>query len=351
MLEKSPQYLTINKTEFGKLPNGQIVHLFTLKNSQGITVKLMNYGATIVSVQTPDKNGIFDEINLGFDTLEEYRKHEFYFGCIVGRVANRISHGRFTLNNKTYQLPINFIQQHHIHGGLNGFDKRVWQAEILESPEHTIKFSYTSQNGEEGYPGNLQVDVIYTLTNNNELKISYFATTDQPTPVDLTNHAYWNLAGAGKVDILKHELTVAAEKYINTDQNHIPSGEICKVANSAYDFRQPITIGARLNQLSNGYDLCYVLPQNNKKVRFAAEISDPDSGRRIEVYTNQNGLQFYTGNYLYDYPIAGNRTTKQFGGFCMETQNFPDAINHKNFPSSVLLPGQEYFHETIFKFI
>jgi len=340
----------LEQKEFGKLPDGQIINSYTLRNSHGITVKLINYGATLVSIKTPDKTGQFDEINLGFDSLPEYLAHEFYFGCIIGRVANRITHGRFNLNGKTYQLPINFIKQHHIHGGLKGFDKVVWHTEILDEVEPAIKFTYTSKEGEEGYPGNLTVDVIYTLTQYNELKIAYFATTDQPTILDLTNHAYWNLAGAGKNDILQHVLQVAADEYIVTDKDHIPSGEIRSVANSAVDFRQPTAIGAHINQLANGYDLCYVLSPANKKPRFAARISDPISGRMMEVHTNQNGLQFYTGNYLYDYKIANGRTTKKLGGFCMETQNFPDAINHANFPSPVLLPEQEYFHETVFKF-
>lgn len=349
MLEKNT-ISNITKTEFGKMPDGQLVYLFTLKNLNGVNAKLINYGATLVSLKTPDRTGHLDEITLGFDTLPEYLAHEFYFGCIIGRVTNRITHGRFNINDKIYQLPINFNQQHHIHGGLKGFDKVIWQAEVLDETEPCIKFSYTSKDGEEGYPGNLTVDVLYTLTHHNELKINYFATTDQPTIVDLTNHTYWNLAGAGSGDVTQHILNVAAEDYIVTDKNHIPNGEIATVTNSPFDFRQPTTIGARLAQLSNGYDLCYALSSSNKKLRLAAKITDPQTGRIMEVYTNQNGLQFYTGNYLYDYKIADNRRTNKLGGFCMETQNFPDAINHHNFPSPILLPEQEYFHETIFKF-
>lgn len=347
----SAKNMPITITEFGTLPDGQVVHLFTLQNAQGITAKFINYGATLVSLKTPDKLGQLDEITLGFDSLAEYLAHEFYFGCIVGRVANRISNGRFNLAGKAYQLPINFIQQHHIHGGLTGFDKVIWQAEPLEGTEPCMKFSYESPDGEEGYPGNVKIDVLYTLTHNNELKITYLATTDQATPIDLTNHAYWNLAGAGKKDVLQHVLSIAADKYIVTDENHIPSGEIRTVNNSSLDFRQPTAIGARLQQLTNGYDLCFALAPSQQKVQFAARITEPTTGRTMEVYTNQNGLQFYTGNYLYDYAIAAGKRTNKLGGFCMETQNFPDAINHPNFPSPVLLPEQEYFHETIFKFL
>lgn len=342
--------MNITSTIFGRLPNGQEIKEYTLTNKQGVSVKLITYGATLVSLKTPDKQGNFDEITLGFDNLADYLAHKFYFGTTIGRVANRISHSRFNYGDTQYTVTPNYEQFHHLHGGLQGFDKVIWEAAVINGPnEAGIKFSYKSLDGAEGYPGNLTVTTTYLLTEQNELKINFWAQTDKPTPVDLTNHTYWNLAGAGKDNVLRHELQVFADAYVVTEKFHIPTGEIHPVENTPFDFKVATPLGARIQQ-AGGYDLCFVLNTPVNHLRRAAYISDPNSGRSLEVLTTQPGLQFYTGNYLTDYPIAGQRRTSQYGGFCFETQNFPDAVNHPNFPTPFLLPEQTYQHETVFKF-
>lgn len=337
--------LSCSKKPFGTLPSGETITQYQLRNQNGVAVKLINYGATLTSLKLPTTQN--PEIVLGFDTLEEYLKHEFYFGCTIGRVANRIKHGKFTYHNHTYQLACNHDQLHHIHGGVKGFDKVVWQAKsFTEKDAVGVEFSYLSPDGEENYPGNLEIITTYLLTNNNELKITYWAKTDKATPIDLTNHTYWNLAGAGADTILDHELHVCADHYVFTDQYHIPNGEIKSVQHTPFDFNKPISIGARIAE-AGGYDLCFVL--HERPSHIAARITEPRTKRTMELYTTQPGLQFYTGNYLYDYPIAENKHTAKHGGFCFETQNFPDAVNHSNFPTPFLLPEQIYQHETTYK--
>lgn len=344
MKNKNP--LSCTQQSFGTLPSGERVSQFHLTNANGVSAKIMDYGATLTSFKLPTANN--PDIVLGFDTLEEYLKHEFYFGCTIGRVANRIAHGRFTYQDKIYQLAINNNGRHHIHGGVKGFDKVVWRAETFtETNAVGVKFFYLSKDGEEGYPGNLEVTCTYVLTNNNELKILYSAKTDKPTPIDLTNHTYWNLSGEGK--ILDHELQIFADSYVVTDQEHIPSGEIHSVKNTPFDFTEPRIIGDRIVE-AGGYDLFYPARNiNTVETRLIASLREPKTQRSIEVYTTQPGLQFYTGNYLYDYQIANNRKITQNSGFCLETQGFPDAVNHPNFPSPFLLPGEVYQRETVYK--
>jgi aldose 1-epimerase len=331
---------------FGVLPSGEAITQYHLRNKNGVSAKIINYGATLTSLIIPGEKNT--DIVLGFDTLEEYLKHEFYFGCTIGRVANRITHGRFTYQNKTYQLACNDKQPHHLHGGCKGFDKVVWRGEAFAAENAVgVRFYYLSRDGEEGYPGNLDVVTTYTLTNDNELKIAFQAQTDQATPIDLTNHTYWNLAGVG--NILAHQLQVFAERYVVTDQHHIPSGAIQTLHNTPLDFTHLTPIGARIAQVAGGYDLFYILPNPDKTLRLAAQVIEPATQRQLDVYTTQPGLQFYTGNYLYPYPVAHHKKIAQYAGLCLETQNFPGAVNHANFPSPFLLPEEIYQHETIYK--
>lgn len=319
-----------------------------LINRHGMCAKLMDYGATLISLTIPDKS---QEVNLvlGFDTLEEYRRHPFYFGCTIGRVANRIPNGKFILNNETYQLALN--DRHHLHGGMQGFDKVIWQPEPWQQGEQSgVTFSYLSKDGEEGYPGNLQVKTTYILTDQNELKILFWAKTDKATPIDLTNHTYWNLAGAGSGSILDHEMQVFADHYVVTDKEHIPTGEIRETKNSPFDFQCLTALNTRIKE-AGGYDLCFVLNNSAKSTKpiLAARIIEPNGKRILETWTTQPGLQFYTGNYLYDYPIAAGKRIDQYGGFCFETQNWPNAVNNPRFPSAILQPHAIYQHETIYK--
>jgi aldose 1-epimerase len=335
-----------NQQMFGVLPNGEMVTQFQLVNSNGVSARIIDYGATLTSLILPSENN--PEIVLGFDTLEDYLQHEFYFGCIIGRVANRITHGRFSYQDKTYQLACNFNQRHHIHGGVKGFDKIIWHGEAFtEKNAVGVKFSYLSKDGEEGYPGNLEVVCTYILTNDNELKISYWAKTDKATPIDLTNHTYWNLADAGNDSILEHQVQVFADRYIVTDHEYIPSGEIRSVHNTPFDFTQLTRISDRIAAV-RGYDVFYILPET-KNLRLTAKVYEPTTKRSIEVLTTQPGLQFYTGNSLYEYVIAGNKTINKYSALCLETQGFPDAVNHPNFVSPFLLPDQIYQHETVYK--
>jgi aldose 1-epimerase len=316
---------------------------YTLNNVNGMQVSLLNYGAALTSVKIPDPQKRLVELTLGFDQPEEYLQHPFYFGCTVGRVANRIASGTFNLNNKPVTLARNEKNFCHLHGGAVGFDKIFWKGKHVANG---VEFSYYSPAGEEGYSGNLQVIVTYTLTPANELKITYLAQTDAPTPINLTNHAYWNLAGAGNGNVLNHEMEIFADYYLESDAQHLPTGNILPVADSAFDFRKPRTIGERLAEAS-GYDHCYVLGKN----RLVARVQEPTSKRILETYTTQPGMQFYSGNYLSDYAIANGKRTEQWGGFCLETQGYPDAPNQPNFPSVILMPGEFYTYETVYKLI
>lgn len=348
---------TIKKNYFGVLSNGEKVDIYYMKNTKGIELKIMNYGGAIVSAIVPDKNGNFADIVLGHDSFQGYLKANPYFGAIVGRYANRIAKGKFTLNGKVYTLATN-NGQNHLHGGIKGFDKRIWNATPLITPNGVaLKLSYLSKNGEEGYPGNLNVVVTYTLNNNNELRINYSASTDQTTIVNLTNHTYWNLAENG--DILNHIIMINADKFTPVDSTLIPTGEIKSVYGTPFDFRKFRPIGDQINadniQLkyaNGGYDLNWVLNKDeHDSLSLAARVTEPISGRVLEVWTTEPGLQFYSGNFL-DGSITGKngQIYKKHTAFALEAQHFPDSPNHPNFPSVVLKPGQEYKQTTIYKF-
>jgi len=341
--------LTVQKDNFGSLPDGTAVALYTLTNANGLVAKVTNYGTIVTELLIPDRQGKLGDIVLGFDNLAQYLKEHPYFGCTVGRVANRIAKGRFTLDGKTYKLAIN-NGPNHLHGGLKGFDKVVWKA--VPQADAAVRFTYTSPDGEEGYPGTLAVAVTLSLTNENELRIDYSATTDKPTPVNLTNHSYFNLSGAP--DILSHELMIAADSYTATDAALIPTGEIKPVKDTPLDFTTPKAIGSRFSQLKcapAGYDDNYVLNSGGKRLALAARVYEPQTGRVMEVHTTQPGVQLYTSNFL-DGTLTGKRGVvyRQHGAFCLETQHFPDAVNQPKFPSIIVQPGQPYRQTTVFKF-
>ncbi|MGD0651178.1 MAG: aldose epimerase family protein [Verrucomicrobiia bacterium] len=344
--------MSLQKKPFGKLADGSPVTLFTLRNAGRLKAAVMNYGATLVSLEAPDRKGRPADIVLGFDTLEDYvTRNGPYFGCIVGRYANRIAKGRFTMDGVSYKLATN-NGPNHLHGGLKGFDKVYWQAEASEGREPSVKFTYLSRDGEEGYPGNLLVTVVYTLTDQNELRIKYTAKTDKATPVNLTNHAYFNLAGTG--DVLAHELTITGDRYLPVDDTLIPTGEIRPVKGTPMDFTRPMGIGSRFAELGGdpgGYDHCYVLQNDGRKPALAAHIHDPESGRILEVHTTEPGMQLYTGNFLDDsIKGKGGHAYPRHAGFCLETQHFPDSVNQPKFPSVILRPGQGYSQKTSFRF-
>ena len=339
----------LTKSPFGAMPDGTPVHLFTLTNGQGLVAKITNYGTIITELRVPDRHGRLGDVVLGFDNLAQYLQGHPCFGCTVGRVANRIAKGRFTLDGQTCALAIN-DGPNHLHGGLMGFDKSVWNAEPLAGA--AVKFTHTSPDGDEGYPGNLAVTVAMTLTDDNALRLDYTATTDRATPVNLTNHSYFNLAGSG--DILGHELTLTADRYTPADATLIPTGEIKPVRGTPLDFTEPTPIGARFSQLQTGptgYDHNYVLNSGGGRLALAARVVEPKSGRLMEVHTTEPGVQFYTGNFLDGTLIGkGGVVYRQHAGFCLETQHFPDAVNQPQFPSVILRPGQTYRQTTIHQF-
>ena len=350
----------ITKTEFGQTENGQKIDLYTLTNTNGLVAKITNYGATLTQLHLPNNRGELEDVVLGFDNLDGYLTGKKYFGAIVGRVANRIQNAQFTLDGQQYNLAAN-AGSHHLHGGKKGFDKVVWQAEpIYSSQGQALKLTYISPDGEEGYPGNLAVTAIYTLTDNNELKLEMTATTDQPTPVNLVNHSYWNLAGHGHGNILEHYLTINAGRYTSSNKRNIPTGEIKSVKDTPYDFTKPRLIGEAINQLINtlkpqkirGYDHNYVLNGEADKIKLAATVYEPQSGRLMELYTNQPGMQFYSSNFRRELEILGKEGVvyKTHQGLCLETQHFPDAVNQPNFPSVILRPGETYRHIMLHKF-
>jgi aldose 1-epimerase len=347
----------IEKQPFGKTPDGTSVDLYTLTNDNGMVVKIMNYGGTVTSLIVPDRNGKMGDVVLGYDNLDGYLKNNPYFGSIIGRYANRIAKGRFILNGIEYKLAQN-NGENHLHGGIKGFDKVVWNAKEVKTGNGVgVELSYLSKDGEEGYPGNLSVTVTYILTNNNELKINYLATTDKDTVVNLTHHSYFNLAGAGEGDILGHELMINADKFTPVDKNLIPTGELRSVKGTPMDFTQPTPIGARINQedeqliFGKGYDHNWVLNLVDGALTRVARVYEPKTGRVMEVFTTEPGMQFYSGNFL-DGTITGKggKVYYQRYGFCLETQHFPDSPNKPQFPSTVLKPGQTYKTTTIYQF-
>jgi aldose 1-epimerase len=343
---------TVEKRPFGKTPDGKAVDLYILGNGKGMTAKIITYGGIITQLDVPDRDRKTANVVLGFDDLEGYLKGHPYFGAIVGRVGNRIAKGKFTLDGQEYTLATN-NGPNHLHGGKKGFDKVVWTAEPIQKAEDVgLQLTYRSPDGDEGYPGNLTMTVIYRLTPQNELRIEYTATTDKATPVNLTNHSYFNLAGPGSGNILGHELMIPADKVTPTDDALIPTGEFQDVKGTPFDFTTPRTIGSRIDKLKVkpvGYDINYVL-RDGKELRHAAWVHEPKSGRVMEVFTSEPGVQFYTGNFL-DGSIKGlGGIYRQHQAFCLETQHFPDAVHHPNFPSVILRPGQTYRQTTVYRF-
>ena len=350
---------TITKENFGVTPDGVDVEIYTLSNAHGLKARIMTWGAILLSLEVPDREGIFQDIVLGHDSLTGYLNPDTnpYFGGIVGRYGNRIDKGKFTLDGAEYSLATN-NNENHLHGGNQGFDKVVWTAEeMMSGPEPSLKLTYLSKDGEEGYPGNLHCTVIYTLTNNDELKISYTAQTDKTTVVNLTHHSYFNLTGAQR-DVLDHELLLNADRYTPVDAGLIPTGELAPVKNTPLDFTTPAKIGARINddfeqlKFGGGYDHNWILNKENEgELTLAARVFEPASGRVMEIYTTEPGIQFYSGNFL-DGAIAGKagRVYNHRFGFCLETQHFPDSPNQPQFPSTILKPGEKYSHLTVHKF-
>lgn len=344
----------VSVTEFGKTPDGHRVDLYTLKNRRGMTARVMTYGATLTELHVPDASGATADVVLGFDRLEPYLAGHPYFGSTVGRVANRIARGRFTLDGKEYVLATN-NGPHHLHGGPRGFDKALWRARTVSDRTGAgVEFTYEAADGEEGYPGRLLTTVTYRLTPKNELRIEYRAACDRPTPVNLTHHSYFNLAGEGSGTILDHVLMIAARRYTPTDETLIPTGEIRPVRGTPFDFTRPTPIGARFDRLTGnpvGYDLNYVLDSGGGKLALAARVREPRTGRVMEMLTTEPGVQFYTGNFL-DGSLKGKsgKPYVQYAGFCLEAQHFPDAVNHPNFPSIILHPGESYRQVTVYRF-
>lgn len=340
---------------FGTLPTGDDVLEYQMENRNGMRVSILNYGGIVQSIWVPDRDGELGDVALGFDELEAYLAKSPYFGCITGRYANRIAKGKFTLDGKTYTLATN-NDVNHLHGGDKGFDKRVWNAKFT-SPQ-SVELTYTSPDGDQGYPGALTTKVTYTLTDDNALRIDYAATTDKPTVLNLTNHTYFNLSGAGRGTILDHLLTLKADRFNPTDATNIPTGELRPVAGTPFDFRQPTAIGQRIDlaneqlKVGQGYDHNYVLKdrRDGKLEEKIARVVDPESGRVLEVSTTEPGLQLYTGNFLDGMEGKYGRHYVRRGAFCLEAQTFPDSPNQTSFPSPILRPGETYQQTTIYHF-
>ena len=342
--------MSIEKKAFGKTEDGKEVDLYTLTNDNDLKAQITNYGGIVTSLQVPDRDGNLGDIVSGYDSLEEYIKNNPYFGALIGRCGNRISKGKFTLNGVEYTLATN-QDANHLHGGIKGFDKMVWDAEEMQTDEGpALKLTYLSKDGEEGYPGNLSCTVIYTLTNNDELKVSYKAETDKDTVVNLTHHSYFNLGGHDSGDTLGHELMINADNYTAVDEELIPTGQIKPVKDTPMDFTKPTAIGARIDQVEGGYDHNYVLNSSDGSLALAASVYEPKTGRVMEISTTEPGIQFYSGNFL-DGSIKGKDAVyNKHSAFCLETQHFPDAPNKPDFPSIVLRPGEKYTHLTVHKF-
>ncbi|MEN6426691.1 MAG: aldose epimerase family protein [Phycisphaerales bacterium] len=350
------QAMDIDVTAFGKTPEGQEIKLYTLHNAKGAMAQITNYGAIVVSLEMPDAKGQRDDIVLGYENLDGYLKVTPYFGAIVGRYGNRIGQGKFTLDGQTYTLATN-DKTNHLHGGIKGFDKVVWgHKPVWKADAVGVELSYLSKDGEEGYPGNLQATVTYLLTNKNELRIEYIATTDKATPVNLTHHGYFNLTG-GERDILGHKLTLNAAQFTPVDAGLIPTGELQAVAGTPMDFTKATPIGERIEadfeqlKLGGGYDHNWVLKRNGRGLSLAAKVTAPTTGRVMEVWTTEPGVQFYSGNFL-DGTITGKeeKVYKHRWGFCLETQHYPDSPNKPNFPSTILRPNEKYETTTVYRF-
>jgi aldose 1-epimerase len=343
--------MAIEKGNFGSV-DGKAVECFILKNKAGMQAKVITLGATLVSLTSPDKKGNFADVVLGYDDAASYMTNPAYLGCTIGRIANRIRNAKFTLEGKEYKVTAN-SGCHQLHGGKVGFSRVLWKAEPFENKNgQGVLFKYTSPDGEEGYPGKLDTCVTYTLTDANELKIEYSAVTDKTTVVNLTNHSYFNLAGhdCGK-DILSHLLQINADNITESDSELIPTGKIVKVENTAFDFRKLKTMGADIRKIDGGYDINYVLNKKSPaELSLAAKVAEPGSGRVMEVYTTEPGIQLYTGNFLDGFKGKGGAVYNKQTAFCLETQHFADSPNQPQFPSVVLKPGQTYRHLVVHKF-
>jgi aldose 1-epimerase len=346
----------IQSEPFGETKEGVPITRYLLANDRGMTVSIINYGATVTSIELPDRDKKTANVVLGFPTLDGYLGKDPYFGCIVGRFANRIAKGKFTLNGKSYTLAIN-DGPNHMHGGLKSFSDAVWSARpaapSADGKSAGLELMYESRDGEEGYPGDVKTTVVYTLTDANELRIDYRAVSDKPTIINLTSHIYWNLTGAGSGEIFNEVLKLNADKYLPADGTLIPTGELKSVKGTPMDFTSPLQMGARLKEVDGGgvkgYDLCYVLnPRSEPLKEVAARVEDPDSGRVLEIFTTEPGIQLYTGNQLTGKPEDGG--FKQYSAFCLECQHFPDSPNRPDFPSTVLEPNKPYTQTTIHRF-
>ena len=349
---------SVTVQEFGKLPNGETAQLFILKNRNGVETAITNYGGIIVTLKTYDAKGLLADVALGFETLAGYLRPHPYFGAIIGRYGNRIGKARFTLDGVTYTLAKN-DGENSLHGGVEGFDKKLWKARTESGPDsQTLVLSRTSPDGEEGYPGTLRTEVRYTLSDDDSFRIDYLATTDKKTVVNLTNHTYFNLKGQGNGDILDHEIRINASRFTPVDEGLIPTGELRPVEGTPVDFRKPARIGARIDaddeqiRRGRGYDHNFVLDREGEGLAFAARVIEPSTGRGLEVWTTEPGMQFYTGNFLDGSIIGkGGKAYPRRSGFCLETQHFPDSPNQPAFPSTVLEPGREYRSSTVWKFV
>ena len=348
--------VTIEKSPYGTTVDGVDVHEYKLSNQEGMQVSIINYGGVITSWTAKDKNGVYEDIVLGFNELSEYEKESPYFGAIIGRFGNRIAKGKFSIEGKEYTLAVN-NGENHLHGGEKGFDKVVWDAETrLSDSSASLILTYLSKDMEEGYPGNLEVEVVYTLNTKDELSVTYKATTDKTTVINLTQHSYFNLSADFNNTILNHELVLNSDSFLPVDNTLIPTGEFRDVTNTPFDFRTPKTIGQQINeedpQLKNGfgYDHCWVLNEQDKGVRFVASAFEPQSRRYLEIFSDQPGIQFYSGNFLDGTLPSKNKGNYEFrSGFCLETQHFPDSPNREDFPSVLLRPEEAYTSQTIFK--
>ena len=355
-ISKKMQVLKIDKIQFGETMDGTGVDQFILSNNNGMEVRIITYGGIITSLTAPDKNGDYKDIVLGYNTLAEYEAETPYFGALIGRYGNRIAKGKFSLDNQEYTLAVN-NGVNHLHGGLKGFDKVVWDAKtIISDSTVSLELSYLSKDMEEGYPGNLETKVTYTLNNEDELSVSYEATTDKPTIVNLTQHSYFNLTADFNQDILDHEVVINADSFLPVDNALIPTGEFRDVNKTPFDFRKPKAIGQQISdkntqlEIGMGYDHCWVLNDQDKGLRFVASAYEPASGRMLEVFSDEPGIQLYSGNFLDGtLPNKSNGTYQHRTGFCFETQHYPDTPNQKNFPSVRLNPGEKYNSKTVFR--
>ena len=349
--------MKLEKEEYGVTAQGQKIDIYTLSNANGMHVRITNYGAIVQSLTAPDRDGKYEDIVLGYDKLADYLKDSPYFGAIVGRYGNRIAMGKFVLDELEYTLATN-NGTNHLHGGLQGFDKVIWKAKPISEKESIgLELSYLSKDGEEGYPGNLNCTVIYTLTDNNELQIEYEATTDKATPVNLTHHGYFNLSGNCKRDILGHILWINANHFTPVDEGLIPTGELRPVKDTPFDFTEPTAIGERINEENQqlkyglGYDHNWSLNDVNGTIKLQASLYDSESGRLMEIFTEEPGLQFYSGNFLDGSNIGKDGKVYNYRhGLCLEAQHYPDSPNHPEFPTTILEPGETYRTKTVYRF-